>query len=81
MRLVYLGGTIRRSEQMSFNRLIFRSTRGKAYTSFYDMYVRPEDKITGFNDSDLLVYIIMFQEGGYMRDKIMKVCSNTGEPV
>jgi len=82
MKLAYLGGTIRKNELMSFKRMIFRATRGKAFTQFFDMDIKPEDRLMHIDDShSMLVYLIMFEEGTYLRNRIHKICANTQESV
>jgi hypothetical protein len=61
LRVQHFGGTIRKSEQMSFKRLIFRSTRGKAYVHFFDYHIPHQDRMIHINDHrDMLVYIVVF---------------------
>ena len=82
-KFVYLGGTIKKQDQMVLKKLIFRSTRGKACISFFDLKVKPEDRMKKLNDTqDDMVYIVIFQEGGFIRDKIQKICASVSfDPV
>lgn len=49
---------------MRFKKFIFRATRGKAFTQFYEFVVNPEDRLKNVYDyENKLVYIVMFEEG------------------
>lgn len=63
---------------MSFKRLVFRSTRGKAYVHFFDLVVNEADK-EHLGSFDHLVYIVVFEEGPHMRDKIKKICNSVSD--
>jgi V-type H+-transporting ATPase subunit a len=75
----YIAGTVSREEQFRFKKMIFRVTRGKAYSYFHDLV--PEDNeikdYTGAIDKKLRsIFVIVFQDGGFMRTKINKVCDS-----
>lgn len=56
--------------------MIFRSTRGKAFPYFFDMKIDLADRIKGINDhNDKSVFIIMFEEGFYVKDRINRICA------
>ena len=79
INLSYLAGTVGRDEQFRFKKMIFRVTRGKAYTYFHDLVPEENDikDYTGAVDHALRsVYVIVFQEGGFLRNKIQKVCDS-----
>lgn len=62
---------------MRFKKLIFRATRGKAFTSFAEYRVAPEDKMRNVYDYDnKIVYLVMFEDGGHIRDRVTKICSS-----
>ena len=68
-----------REEQFRFKKMIFRVTRGKAYSYFHDLV--PEENglkdYTGAVDKKLRsIFVIVFQEGGFLRGKITKVCDS-----
>lgn len=68
---------------MSFKKMIFRATRGKAFSYFFNLRIEPGDRMVG-NDDDLnkLIYIIAFEEGGFLKDRIQKICAAcTNDPV
>lgn len=63
---------------MSFKKLLFRSTRGKAYVHFFDYEIQPLDRMIHINDhKDKLVYIVVFEEGLYLKEKIKRICQNS----
>lgn len=37
LRLCYVGGFIKRSERMHFEKMLFRASRGKAYSTFFEL--------------------------------------------
>ena len=46
------------------------------------MKIPHEDRIRGINDhNDKLIYVIMFEEGKFLRDRIQKLCSSFLEPM
>ena len=68
MQLNYVGGTIKKTDAQSFKKMIFRATRGKAYTHFFDVNIDIEDRMRGVNDHiEKYVYIIIFEQGFYLR--------------
>ncbi|CDW71883.1 v-type atpase 116kda subunit family protein [Stylonychia lemnae] len=80
-RIAYLGGVLKKSEQMSFKKLIFRATRGKALINFYELKISDTDKAIFQNEQEkMFVYLIMFDDGQYIRDKIYRICSSSQEP-
>lgn len=74
----HLAGVILREEQERFNRLIFRATRGNAIVCFKELG-KPICDYAGrkyFKSA----YVIIFQEGEFIRDKIIRICDSfTGE--
>lgn len=74
----HIAGTILREEQERFNRLIFRATRGNAIVCFKE-FTKPICDYVGkkyFKSA----YVIIFQEGEFVRDKIIRICDSfTGE--
>lgn len=62
---------------MRFKKFLFRATRGKAYTTFYEMKVPREDRLRGVYEYDnKLVYFVLFEEGAFLRERIHKICSS-----
>ena len=46
------------------------------------MQVANEDRIKGVNDhNDKVTYIIMFEEGKFLKDRIQRLCSSFMEPL
>lgn len=59
--------------------MIFRATRGKAFTYFQD--IQPDEigltDYTGAQNTQLrTVYVVVFQEGQHIRGKIQKICDS-----
>lgn len=76
VKIAYIGGTIRKTDQMSLKKLVFRATRGKAFTHFFPLNISPEDRMRDVRDHiDKVVYIVVFVEGVHMRDRISKICA------
>ena len=66
-----MGGSINKEDQLRFKRMIFRATRGKAYTQFFDMVIPISDRLKHVNDHrDKVIYIVMFEEGHFLKDRI-----------
>ena len=79
---MYLGGTLPREDQFRFKKLLFRTTRGKAFVNFFEMDIPQTDKLRGMSKyENKLVYICTFEEGSYLRDRITKLCSSFLEPL
>lgn len=72
VQISYMAGTILLEEQVAFQRIIFRTTRGKVLTYFspepFELKTIDGDKIRKY------VYILVFQQGDYLRGKCQKVC-------
>lgn len=75
IQISYIGGTIRKSEQMSFKKLVFRATRGKAFAHFFGLESDSSMLAETRDLKDKLVYIIAFVEGSHLRDKLAKICN------
>lgn len=70
----HIAGTVLKEEQDRFNKLIFRATRGNAFVCF-----RPfTNPITDYFGKKLMksVFIVVFQEGEFLRDRIGKICDS-----
>ena len=75
IRVSYIGGTIKASEAERFKRLLFRITRGKAFTRFEEIHYSPADLLKGMKPyPEKLSFIVMFEEGSYLKDRVSKVC-------
>lgn len=79
----HIAGTILKEEQERFNRLVFRATRGNAIVYFRE-FTKPivdyaaytsgsQDGPKGVMKS---VYIIVFQDGEFIRDRLIKLCDS-----
>lgn len=75
VRIAHIAGTIDADEKDRLKRLLFRATRGKALTFFEDFNI--DSKFLGskklLNKS---VYIVVFQEGRQIREKIIRICDS-----
>ena len=77
VQLNYLGGTIQKADQIRFSRLLFRATRGMVYAKYFDMNISQNDVIRGLHDhKEKLVYIVMYEKGKFLKDRITKLCSS-----
>lgn len=73
----YLAGTIGKEETFRFKKLVFRATRGKAYTYFRDLDTAGLADYSGTLDKRLRsVYVIVFQEGVNTRSKLTRICES-----
>ena len=61
-----MAGVIDSEDVSRFKRIVFRSTKGKSFV--HTEQVSDEDKKS--------VYIVTFQDGGFLRDKIQKICDS-----
>lgn len=62
---------------MRFSRFLFRATRGKAFAHFEDLKINPGDRLRNIYDYDgKLNYIIMFEEGEHIRNRVQRICSS-----
>lgn len=73
VNISHIAGTIELEEQPRLKKLIFRATRGKALTYFKE-YTLP--KTHGQKEKTKAVYIVVFQEGRQIRDKIIRICDS-----
>ena len=72
INIANLIGTIQTSDKLRFKQLVFRVSRGNALVNFKDLK-------NAFTDNDgkdqfKSVYIVVFQEGTIMRERLMKLC-------
>jgi hypothetical protein len=60
---------------MALKKMIFRGTRGKALCQFFNVEISMEDRMKGVNDhNEKLVFIVIFEEGLYTKDRILRIC-------
>ena len=71
LKVTHLAGTINQQEKNRMQRMIFRATRGTAMTYFQDIE-RPFIDYNG-TKSYKTVFVIIFQEGEYYREKLTRV--------
>lgn len=73
----YLAGTINKDEIMRFKKMVYRATRGKALTYFNDMDSAGLQDYSGALDRRArTVYVIVFQDGLHIRDKLVRICDS-----
>ena len=70
----HIAGTINQDEEMRFKKLIFRATRGNALC-YFENFKAPIRDYYG-NMTQKSVYVVIFQEGGSIRDKIIRICDS-----
>jgi hypothetical protein len=71
--ITHIAGTIEVDEKARLKKLLFRATRGKALTFFKDFEVESGDTAKLKNKT---VYIVVFQEGRQLREKIVRICDS-----
>ena len=71
--ITHVAGTIDPLEKERLKKLLFRATRGKALTYFADFQVSGGANATTIDKS---VYIVVFQEGSTVREKILRICDS-----
>lgn len=65
---------------MTLKRMIFRTTRGKAYVHFFNLDISLEDRMINVTDHmDRLVYVVVFEDGLYFKERIKKICNNSSD--
>lgn len=73
----YLAGTIEKTEEMRFKKIVYRATRGKALTYFKDMGQAELKQYTGEKiKTPKTVYVVIFQEGPNIRERLVKICDS-----
>lgn len=70
----YMAGTINKDEVLRFKRLLFRASRGKVLSYFEDVEVPLKD-FHG-NPLEKAVYVVVFEEGMHLKDKVAKICDS-----
>lgn len=67
----HIAGTINSDETLRFKKLIFRATRGNALC-YFDYFKSPLIDFDG-KPQKKSVYVVIFQEGGSLRERIMRI--------
>jgi hypothetical protein len=74
-RINVVGGVIFKSEMMRLRKLLYRSTRGKTLTEFYEMEVPAADQVKETkNYHHQVVYLVIYEHGDALRDKVQRIC-------
>lgn len=72
-----LAGTISTDESFRFKKMVYRASRGKALTYFRDLDTKGLADYTGALDGKArTVYVIVFQDGNHLRNKLSKICDS-----
>lgn len=74
VNVAYVAGVIDQEEKDRFKKLMFRATRGKALTTFRDFEDYEDDSKKKTRKKT--VYIVVFQEGQQLRDRILRICDS-----
>ena len=72
--IAHVAGTIEVDERPRLKKLLFRATRGKALTFFEDFELPTKD--ASGRHKTKAVYIVVFQEGRQIRDRIVRICDS-----
>lgn len=70
----YIAGTIDAIEAQKFKRLLFRACRGKVL-QYYQPMDEPLKDFSG-KALDKVVFLLAFEEGTHLKDKIGKICDS-----
>ena len=73
--ICYLGGTIDAKEGITLKRLLFRSTRGRAILTTFELDVAEEDVLREDKfHKHQIGYVVLFEDFGQMRKIVERVC-------
>ena len=72
----YIAGTIEVTEKDRLKKLLFRATRGKALTYFKEFEIPPQRIKGEWVYLRKAVYIVVFQDGRQIREKITRICDS-----
>ncbi len=72
MKIVYLAGTIDVTDMRYFEKLVFRTSRGKVLCYFDPLNFKLRD-FDG-NERSRVVYVLVFQQGDFIKDKVERIC-------
>lgn len=68
----YLAGTINNTEKQTFEKLIYRASRGKVLCYFDEQGFTVKD-FEG-HEKHRVVYVLVFQSGAHLRERVHRVC-------
>jgi len=75
--ICYLGGTLDAKEGITLKRLLFRSTRGRAILTTFELNVAEEDVLRGDSyHKNQIGYVVLFEDFGQMRKIVERVCQS-----
>ena len=72
MLITHIAGTIDTDEKERLKKLLFRATRGKALTYFQEFEIKQADGKMRSKS----VYIVVFQDGRMIRERIVRICDS-----
>lgn len=73
--MIYYGGTVLNKDILSLKKIIFRSTRGKAVITLFDLVVNENDQVKDDNfHRERSGYIILVEDQAALRLRVEKVC-------
>ena len=74
MRILYIGGVIPTDQMPQFRRMVIRATRCQVYVHSFELKLEPADQLIGDTyDDKKSVYVLAFQEGSVLEDKIRRI--------
>jgi hypothetical protein len=75
--MVHYGGTILAKDILALKRVLFRSTRGRAIITTFDLSVNEEDVIRDDTfHKDKIGYIVLVENSGPMRSIVERACKS-----
>ena len=75
--ICYLGGTIGAKEGLTLKRLLFRSTRGRALLTTFELNIAEEDVLRSDDfHKNQIGYVVLFEDFGQMRKIVERVCQS-----
>jgi len=76
-RISYLGGVIDSEHVAQFKRFIVRATRCQVFVHSFELHLHREDQIIGDNyDERKSIFVLAFQDGSVLEDKIRRICNS-----
>ena len=81
MRITYLGGVLPEKELMQLRRLLIRNSRGKVFVHARSFDVPEEDRLLDpkyekfGNGDDLYVYVLAFEAGAFLTERVKRLTS------
>ena len=81
-RIVYVGGVIKTDQVPQFRRLVIRATRCQVFVHSFEMNLEPSDKLVSDPyDRNKSIFVLAYQEGSMLDEKIRRICGGYAEEV